>query len=283
MKKIGIIFLGLILSFSAFAQDDTKEEVKDGWTKGGTFSVLFSQSNFSNWTAGGVNNISGNIGLNYDFNYKKGDFTWDNKIIASYGIVKNEGDQQRKTDDRLEFNSLAGKKAGGNWYYSFFFNFKTQMDVGYDPDTNTFEISHFFSPAYFQTGPGMLWKKSDNLKVNIAPATARLIIVHDHFTVLGESFGVKQGETSRFELGAALGAYYKVDLMKNVTMENILNLYSNYLEDPQNVDIDYTMNLVMKVNKFLSANFTVQAIYDDNAFKGLQTRQVFGAGLTVGL
>ncbi len=282
MKKIGIIIFVLLLSLSGFAQDDTKEEVKEGWTRGGNFSVLFSQSNFTNWTAGGVNNISGNIGLNYDFNYKKGDLTWDNKVIASYGIVKNEGDQQRKTDDRLEFNSLAGKKAKGFWYYSWFFNFKTQMDVGYDPDTNSFEISHFFSPAFFQTGPGMMWKKSDNLRVNIAPATARMIIVHGHFTVLGESFGVKQGETSRFELGAALGAYYKLNLMKNVTMENILNMYSNYLEDPQNVDIDYTMSLIMKVNKFLSANFSLQAIYDDNAFRGLQTRQVFGAGVTIG-
>ena len=242
---------------------------------------MFNQSAFSNWTAGGTNNIAGTLGVNYDFNYAKGDLTWDNKIVVAYGLSKNKGEDQKKTDDRLEFNSLLGKKAGGLWYYSWFFNFKTQMDSGDSPDAPV-KISHFFSPAYFQTGPGMLWKKSDNLKVNIAPATARVIMVHDHFTQFGSSFGVDQGDTSRFEFGAALGAYYKVNLMANVSMENILNLYSNYLENPQNVDLDYTMNLVMKVNKYLSANLSFQSIYDDNAYRGFQTREVFGVGVNFG-
>ena len=62
-------------------------------------------------------------------------------------------------------------------------------------------------------------------------------------------------------------------------MENILNLYSNYLEDPQNIDLDYTMNLVMKVINTSQLHLAYQTIYDDNAFQGLQTRQVFGLGL----
>jgi len=62
-------------------------------------------------------------------------------------------------------------------------------------------------------------------------------------------------------------------------MENILNLYSNYFEDPQNIDLDYTMNMIMTINKFISAHLSYQTIYDDNAFCGLQTRQVFGIGI----
>jgi hypothetical protein len=71
-------------------------------------------------------------------------------------------------------------------------------------------------------------------------------------------------------------------LLKNVVMENVLNLYSNYLEDLQNVDIDYTMNLVMSVNKWITANVAFQAIYDDNAVKGFQIREALGVGLTYG-
>ena len=116
------------------------------------------------------------------------------------------------------------------------------------------------SPAYWQTGLGMLWKKNDNLKVNIAPATARFIFVHKHFTEFGESFGVEQGKNMRFELGASVNAYYKIQVMENFTVENILNLYSNYLEDPQNVDIDYQLNAILKVNKYISTNLTFQAV-----------------------
>ena len=144
------------------------------------------------------------------------------------------------------------------------------------------QTSHFFSPAYFQVGPGMLWKKSNNLKVNLAPATSKLILVHSHLTELAPAFGVEQGESTRYELGASISGYYKVEVMKNVSVENILNLYSNYLDEAKNVDIDYTLNVVMKVNKYLSANLSMQAIYDDNAFEGFQTKEVFGLGINYG-
>ena len=83
----------------------------------------------------------------------------------------------------------------------------------------------------------------------------------------------------RYEFGAAVNGYYKCNLMENVVMENIMNLYSNYHEDPQNIDIDYTLNINMKVNKYLSTNFAFQTIYDDNAFAGFQTRQNIGIGV----
>ncbi|CAL2081937.1 DUF3078 domain-containing protein [Tenacibaculum sp. 190524A02b] len=279
MKKLLAIAI-LFGALSANAQEK-KEEPKEGWKKSGNISFLFNQSAFNNWLAGGTNNISGTLGVNYDFNYAKGDWTWDNKIIASYGLTKLKGQGTQKTDDRFELNSLAGKKASEYWYYSAFFNFKTQMSSTHD--ANGVHQSHFFSPAYFQFGPGMLWKKSDNLKVNIAPATSKLVVVNKDFTAnlpAGASyFGVEPGETTRYELGASISGYYKFNIMENVSVENILNLYSNYLEEPQNVDIDYTVNVVMKINKYLSANLALQAIYDDNAYKGFQTREVFGLGV----
>lgn len=275
------LLLLLFVVSGVFAQETATDSTKH-WTRKGVFTFLANQSSFSNWQAGGQNNFAGNVGINYDFNYKNGDWNWDNKIILAYGLTKIKGADTQKTDDRIELNSLLGKKASGEWFYSAFFNFKTQMDTGLDPATQTVKISHFFSPAYFQFGPGMLWKKSDNLKVNFAPATSKLIMVHDHFTEFGSSFGVEQGETTRYELGAAVNGYYKFNLMENVSVENTLNFYSNYLEDPQNVDIDYQLNIVMKINKFLSTNFAFQTIYDDNAFRGFQTKQIIGLGFNYG-
>lgn len=277
MKKL--VAFAILLGALTINAQDKKEEVKDGWKRSGNISFLFNQSAFNNWLAGGSNNISGTIGVNYDFNYTKNDWTWDNKLIASYGLTKLKGDDIQKTDDRLELNSLLGKKAEGYWYYSAFLNFKTQMS---STSVGGEQTSHFFSPAYFQFGPGMLWKKSDNLKINIAPATSKLILVHDHLTESGAAFGVEQGDSSRYELGAAVNAYYKLNVMKNVSVENILNLYSNYLEDFQNVDIDYTVNVVMTINKYLSANLSMQAIYDDNAYRGFQTKEIFGLGVNYG-
>ena len=297
MKKLVVIIAFLSAIAVANAQQTDKEIVEKaakaaarindtintGWKKFGTISFLFNQAAFNNeWSGGGVSSYAGNLNLNYDFNYKKNDWVWDNKIFAGYGLSKiKNAPRATKTDDRLEFTSLVGKKAGGNWYYSAFLNFRTQFDSGFDAVSGT-RTSHFFSPAYLQFGPGMLWKKSDNLKVNFAPATSRLILVDPQFTQFGSSFGVLQGDTSRFEFGAAINAYYKVNVMENISVENILNLYSNYLDNPQNVDVDYQMNLVMKVNKFISANLSLQTIYDDNTIGKVQVREVFGLGVTYG-
>jgi hypothetical protein len=280
MKKTVLSFVFILVLVSVNAQETSNDTIKF-WTKKGNISLLFNQTAFNDkWLGGGTSNLAGNFGLNYDFNYKKGDIVWDNKFIAAYGLTKVNGSKISKTDDRLELNSLWGKKAKGDWYYSMFFNFKTQMDVGHDKDGNT--ISHFFSPAYIQLGPGILWKKSNNLSVNFSPATAKLILVHEHFTDFGPSFGVLQGDSSRLEFGASISGYYKLNVMTNISVENRLNLYSNYLDKPQNVDIDYQMNILMRINKYVSANLALQGIYDDNTIKALQVREVFGLSANYG-
>ncbi len=314
MKNTLLTITMLFISItSLFAQDEEKKDdtPKDGWTKAGNISFLLNQSAFNaEWLGGGTSNIAGNLSLSYDFNYRKGNLTWDNKILADYGLTKLD-DQEftRKTNDRFEYNSLLGKQIKeSNWYYSLILNFRTQFDKGFEfgeepiidettgdvigtRETRS-EITRIFSPAYLLVGPGLLWKKNDNLKVNIAPATARFIFVNGDFTDTNnpnnlldandEYFGVEANESTRFEFGASVNAYAKFEIMENISMENILNLYSNYLEDPQNVDLDYTANIVMTINKYLSTNLTFQAIYDDNAIGAFQIREVFGLGINYG-
>ena len=140
-----------------------------------------------------------------------------------------------------------------------------------------------------------MWKKNDNLYVNLSPLTAKFTFITSEIfsynedtqdydsSNLVQTFGVDPGDSYLFEFGFNARAYYKFDLMKNINVENILNLFSNYLEKPQNVDIDYTMNIVMKINDVFSTNLTFQTIYDDNAYSGFQIREVFGLGVNVSL
>ena len=278
MKNI-ILLIALTIQIQSVSSQETKQMTPQShWTKSGTVSFLVNQSSFNNWIAGGVSNIAGAARVNYDFNYSKADWSWDNKIIIAFGITKiNEQDIQ-KSDDRLEWNSVLGKKTKGYWNYSLFLNFKTQFTD--DLNSKTKGPTRILSPGYLQVGPGILWKKSNNLKVNISAATSKLTIVDKELTLPDNAyFGVQNGRSVRYELGASMGTYYKLTLMENVTMENILNMYSNFLENPQNVDFDYTINVVMSVNKYFSTNLAVQSIYDDNAFQGLQIRQMVGLGV----
>jgi hypothetical protein len=285
MRKQLLLLALLLTAPLVLAQDDIAKDTTY-WTTKGNFKLLFNQASFSNWVAGGENNVAGNISLNYNFNFKKDNFTWDNKILAAYGLIQSKNTEfEKKTDDRLEYNSLMGWKANNYWNYSLLVNFKTQFTKGYKygKDENGKEIrtefTNFWSPANLLIGPGMLWEKSVDFKFNIAPATTRFVFVDAKYTLPDNKyFGIEEGKSMRFELGFNASGYLRFDLMKNISMEQIVELYANYLEEFKNVDLNYTLNINMKVNKYFSTDLIFQTIYDDNAYHGFQLREAFGFG-----
>ena len=277
VKKIVLGFLILLTSlvYSQEQQQDTIPAPK--WKIHGRVAFIFNQSSFSNWASGGENTVAGNININYDFNYKQGNINWDSRIISGYGLSYLGAQGYRKTNDRLEVNSLLGVKTGNYWFLSFIGNFRTQYANGFDYSKKPKAVvSGFFSPAYLTFGPGMLWKKSDNLSINIAPATARYTFVSNSFS---GQFGVAEGKNAAFSLGFNLSSYYKLQLMENIEMENIITLYSDYLANVRNVDLDYQTNIRFKVNKNIKMHITFHTIIDDNASSRIQFRQLFGLGV----
>ena len=289
-----IIFFNLI---NLHAQKEIKKDsLETNWNLSGKFTFLGNQSSYSYWTAGGQTSVSGTIKIDYDFNYDKDGWNWDTKLITAYGLNSIGGSKfLKKTDDKLEINSLLGKKFTnnliGNWSYSSFINFKTQWTKGYRFRKNSqgeeerTELTRFFSPAYLQVGVGLYWKKNKDFWINIAPFTGRLIIVNRYFTNNLEDnkryFGVKKGKNSRFELGASIRSFFKFELVENVFVTNRISLYSDYLDNPANIDLDYTINTIMKVNKYLTTNLIIQFIYDHNSVKRLQVREVMGIGISL--
>jgi hypothetical protein len=296
--KTTFLTLGLLcLCTIAFSQtapvkDTTKKDTI--WRIHGNNTILIAQSSFSNWAAGGSNSFAGNIVLDYDFDYKKGKWSWDNKVIMGYGLSDQASLGWRKNDDRIILNSLLGYQAAQYWLYTFYMNFQTQFTDGYSYDNNNYRtlLSTFFAPAYLTLGPGIAYKKSDNFRINFSPLAARITFVENDSLANIGSFGVTPGNHTLFEFGASIDAYYKVDIAKNISFENILKLYSNYLSHPENVYADYAANIYMKVNKLVTVNLGVELISDPNAkipqiengvtsyHSLLQVKQIFGAGFT---
>jgi len=121
----------------------------------------------------------------------------------------------------------------------------------------------------------MLWKRSDDITINIAPATARFTFVNNEFS---GKYGVDPGENVKFALGFSLSAYLKFEIMENITMQNIIALYSNYLINPQNVDLDYQAKFIIDVNKYMTVDVLFHTLIDDNASSKIQFKEIFGLG-----
>lgn len=239
------------------------------WKFGGSTGLNFSQVYLSNWSSGGQSSVSATGLISLFGNYSKGKSTWDNTLDLAYGVLR-QGDagQVVKTDDKIDFSSKYGREASKVWFYSGLLNFRTQFAPGY-PIVNGAEdkstlLSDFLAPGYLLVALGMDYKPSDKFTAFISPATMKTTVVMNQTLADAGAFGVEAGENIRSEIGGYVKLMYKTKVVENVDLQTKIDLFSNYMNNPTNIDINWETLITMKVNKFLSATISTQLLYDDD-------------------
>lgn len=245
------------------------------WKKGGITAVNFAQSSFTNWAAGGENALSLTALLSVYANYKKGNTSWDNTLDLAYGMIQSGKSPLRKNEDKIDFSSKYGRHIKDTkLYYSALVNFKSQFDVGYNFPNDTTIISRFLAPAYILGAIGFDYKPNDYLSLFVSPLTSKTTIVADQNLADVGAYGVapaeydtagvkiKDGQMVRSEFGGYLKFTFKKDIFKNVNFATKLELFSNYLNNPQNIDVNWENIIGLKINKYLSASISTNMIYD---------------------
>jgi len=304
MKKYAILIfsLCLVVQFSNAQVTQAEEKLRaksadtlEGWKKGGAFFVNFSQTSLTNWAAGGDNSLAINGMASLFANYKKGKSIWDNSLDMGYGLMKQGNDEKfTKTDDKFDFLSKYGQHAFKSWYYSALLNFKTQFSNGYNyPDDSV--ISAFLAPAYILGALGLDYKPNDAFTAFIAPLSAKITLVNDQALADAGAFGVDAGKKSRSEFGGYIRIAYNKNIVENINFTTKIDFFSNYLHNPQNVDINWEALLTLKVTKFIAASINTQLIYDDDIAliedlesggtktvkSKVQFKEILGIGFTV--
>lgn len=262
------------------------------WKKTNSLGLDINQGTFSNWSAGGYSSVSGIVKGDFNRTYEKGRTMWVNELKVRYGLNKQENVELRKTDDVLSINSSFGYKSSvkSNWYYSAKMTLNTQMANGYAYPNVEDPISRAFAPAYLFVGIGAEYFKND-FKAYISPVTLKSTLVLDEVLANKGEFGldggifdaegnlIKPGKKSRNELGFLFTSEWKKSIMTNVLLKNNLTLYTDYLNNFGNVDVDWQLTLEMKVNSLLKATLGGHLIYDDDI---KNKRDVNGVQITEG-
>ena len=295
MRRIAIILTLSAIMLSVYAQDAVDADTL--WKFSGSTSLNLSQLSLTNWAAGGDNSLSGNALINLSANYASENTSWENKLILGFGLIKQGDDPTRKSDDQIDFASKLGLKASDKWFYSALLGFNTQFAEGYDrpgEDDRT-KISNFMAPGYLNLSLGMDYKPSEAFSLFLSPLAGKFTFVLDDDLSAAGSFGLEAGAKSRAELGAYIKMAYKREILKNVTLDTKIDLFSNYLENPQHIDVNWDLLLTFKVNDYLAASLLTQLIYDydikfgedttgdgefDTFSEKVQFKELFGLGLT---
>lgn len=304
-----------------FLPDTTKGSLADStsfWKISGTSSLSFNQIAFSDWAIGGENSFSGKASADYRFNYKNGNRLLQNTVSLAFGQNWTEQNKFRKTVDKLNLNSLFGINAFQEWYYSFMMGVKTQFANGYKYPNDSTLISQFFSPAYISTSFGMEYKPFTCLSLFISPASGKFTVVLNQELADKGSYGVEpaevdeetgeileHGKRCKPELGVNLILNFSKEVMKNINVRSIFNLYNNYMDEEEknrwNLDLDWETNIDFGINKYFSTIFYFHMIYDHDVIIGdfdyvdgkltkigekgprMQIQESFGVGLSVKL
>jgi len=264
MKIFSLISVLMILTVLVQVQAQLQEVPADTsyWKAGGTFSFAFSQVSLTNWAPGGENSVSGNGQANLFLNYNENKSSWENFLGASYGLMKQGSVPVRKTTDRLEIYSKFGYRAVNKWFYTVMAKFNTQFAEGYNYPNDSVIISKAMAPAYISISAGMDFKPSDKFNLYFAPVSGKLTLVKDDSLSARGAFGVDPGQTTRSEFGGFMKVKYTDDIMKNVNLLTTVDLFSNYIENPQYIDVSWELILTMTINKWLTANINTHLVFD---------------------
>lgn len=296
MKPQFLLLLFFITSLNALAtdykfpavRDTTSTAVKDTtntdsmliyWTEKNTFGMNLSEVAFVNWNSGGNNSVSALFYANFERNFEKDLTIWKNSATLRYGVNAQEGREIRKTEDELRLNSSFGfrQDSTSNWYYSGKFSFNSQFSNGYKyPDTEV-AISRFMAPGYTFLGAGTEYSHpEEDLTIYLSPITFKSTFVLDQRLANEGMFGVepavtdelgnilKEGENVRTEFGFLVTSGFSKEVWDNIDLNNQLSLYSDYLNKFGNVDVDWQLQVNMKVNEFVKANVGSHIRYDDD-------------------
>ncbi len=286
-KSVKIVPRGVILSNPWISFADTKPltrrkrkfKVPSFWTKVNKVNFILNEAAFVNWNAGGDNSVSAIGRVDFERNYKFRHVQWDNVLALRYGWNTQEGREPRKTEDAIRLRSTFGyqKDTLSPWYFSVKGKFNTQFTDGFNYPDRTTPISRFMAPGYFFIGGGASYiPKGKKFNVYMSPTSFKTTFVLDENLANQGAFGVTPailddegnvlvpGAQTFVEFGILITNYWEKEIIKNVTLQHALSLYTDYIRSFGNIDVDWELIFNFTVNDFIEATLGTHIIYDDD-------------------
>lgn len=236
----------------------------------GTLGMNLSQTSLANWAGGGESALAFTALCQMAQSKENGPMSMSWGLDAALGLL-HQTDTWRKTDDRLaltgQWNSAIQTRLRGG-RLSALVDARTQFLPGYAavggvPDKDQ-RISDFLSPGYVVAAAGFAPKKGATQHFFVAPVTGKLTVLMDDTLAAAGAFGVDAGQNTRLELGGYIRWNLKIPLMENVTWTHQVDLFSNYLDQPGNIDVNWTGLLELTINESLRTTISTHLIYDDD-------------------
>jgi hypothetical protein len=237
------------------------------WKLRSEAAFVLTQSAVSNWVKGGENNISTVMDITgyADYNNKPLKLSSNNFARIKFGYIASGDYGVRKNIDLLETNSKLNHKAFGKFDFSGILLFKTQIAKGFNYPNDSVTVSKFMNPAILTIGLGLDYKPNKNTSLNFSPLSYKGTFVPDTLHIDQTLYGIAGNRRSLNEPGMSFMITHEFKPIKTVAITNRLQLFTNYVHNPLNIDVDWEMIAVVNLNWFTDVRFNTHLIFDDDA------------------
>ncbi|MBC8987054.1 DUF3078 domain-containing protein [Pedobacter sp. N36a] len=258
------------------------------WKTRTAVGINFNQAVFSNnWTGGGVNSIGIMGTINYKAEYSKENYSYVSELILEYGKVKNKGQLEKKTRDRIFWDNKAAIQLSKNWYFFGSLTFESQFDRGFKYATNSAGkeeetlISRFMAPGTLTESMGFEYKPNKYFSTRIGTGTARQTFVLDTniYKNNNSNYGVERGKTFKNDLAFQVVSNFEKEVFTNFFVKSRYSMFIPYDKSLKYIDHRLDLELRSKLNRLMEVKVTCVGLYDRDNDKHIQASQILGLGV----
>jgi hypothetical protein len=238
------------------------------WKERMEANFIMNQTALSNWIKGGENSFATTMDITEYANYenKAKMLSSANFFRLKLGFLATGSNSIRKNLDLIETNSKLNHKAFGKFDFSAIMLFKTQLMTGYIySDTSRTPVSKFLNPGTLTLGIGLDYKPNKTTSINFSPLSYKGTFMANPVGLDPTIYGIPKGKSALHEPGISLLVTNEYKPVKSVTVTNRVQLFTNYIHNPQNVDVDWEMIATANINWFMDLRLNTHLIYDDDS------------------
>ncbi len=247
------------------------------WKTEGTINLNLGQTTFTNWVAGGENQLSWNGIFKYNINYKHGKNTWENHFDLEYGSIIYREQSSKKVNDKIYLTSKLGYDFNKSWRYIYYLSLQSQFANGYNYPNDSVPISSFMAPGYFMLGFGFDYKPKKWFTAVLTPFSYKLTIVNDANLASSGAFGVEKpvyndegilispAKRFRSEPGAFFKLICEFEPIKDLKTQARLEFFSSFKYKPQNIDINGNLFISYKIAPKFASTLSIDILYDNES------------------
>ncbi len=253
----------------SLAKIEPFKEIPIFWTYNFSTSFALSENFLSNWVQGGENSVSSLLDIQGEAVYvnktTKTEWTTDGRLKLGSIIIEEDKEYDfRKNTDILEFNSKYNRGLTGKISLSNLFHMKNQLATGYNYPNDSVIISKFLNPGTFTIGAGIEYTPIKKSTINFSVLSYKNTFVLDTVNIDQTNHGIDEGKRANQEMGGQLLIENEFTFFQDLKVDNSLRLFSNYLDKPQNVDVEWEMELQKQISMYFTIVFNIHMIYDDD-------------------